>query len=160
MRLPCLPEEDEMVCLETISGLSFLPSLPASSSLETPTELTFESIDILTPAASPDSDAVPTAFAKATPDAPFLNADGCVPGKHDKPPLQSGGCAPQDSAETPEGPEPGDVAIPPALSASPDVSLALAREAMLKSGHNLMPKATKQIKLGLRTFEDQDTKWC
>ena len=155
----CLREEDEMVCVNTIPGVDFLRPLPASSSFETPLELTVESISIPTPALSPQSDAIPIPFAKATPDAPFLNADGCVPGKDDMPPLQSEGCAPQDSAETPEGPEPDDVAVPPGLSASSGASLALAGLAMVKSPHNHMPKATLQMKYGLRSFTDQDTRW-
>ena len=166
-----LPEEDELVCLDTIPGSAWLTPLPPSSSFETPPELTFESISIPTPAVSPESVAVPTAFARATPDAPLLNSQGCVPGKADIPPLQSEGCVPEDPADGDagsmpessvdfEGLDPDDVAIPPGLSASPDAPLALAGLAMVRSTENQMPKATRQIKYGLRTFKDPNTKWC
>ena len=130
-------DEDEAVCLNyplIETGRMFLP---ASSSTD------------VIPMQTPATQAVTQATRAVSP--------GCVPGKNDVVPVD-----PSDSgsSELMDGPDPKDVAIPSVLSVSPTTSLSLAAMALVQSPEAQMPKATKQIELGLRPRkEDDDIKW-
>ena len=130
-------DEDEAVCLNhplIETGRMFLP---ASSSTD------------VIPMQTPATQAVTQATRAVSP--------GCVPGKNDVVPVD-----PSDSgsSELIDGPDPEDVAIPSALSVSPTAKLSLAAMALVHSPEAAMPKATKQMDLGIRPREEDDElKW-
>jgi hypothetical protein len=110
--------------------------------------------------ASSSTDVIPmqTPATQAVPQATQAVFAPCiVPGKNDVVPKD---LSDSESSELIDGPDPQDVAIPSVLSVSPTTNLSLAAMALVQSPEAQMPKATKQMELGLRPRkEDDDIKW-